>query len=119
MLTAYIKLHRLIGAKIVKCEVFGAMRDCLVIPLDLNGIMNLDKKGLLWKLLLVPRKANKNNISHYLSVMYKDENMAKYIRNLGYYEQVKYLGNVFMSTRTNKLYKKGDSMDLDKALDII
>lgn len=115
MLIAYIKMHKFIGAEIEEREVFGKLRKCISIPLDLNGIVE-GKKSVLLKLFLIAMKPNKNNSSHYLRVIYKDLDMLSCIRRLGYEDCVKYIGNVYVIGPNNPMYMEGETEDLDTVL---
>lgn len=117
MITAYLKMNRFIGAELEKREVFGKTRECISIPLDLNGIL-IKKKSLLLRLMFIAMKPNKNNMSHYLKILYNDINMKKYICDLGYENDVRYIGNVFVSSDTNMPTPENAPEDLDKILGI-
>lgn len=124
MLYCILRMNEFIGAEIHKREVMGEIQDCISIPIKINGIRQYPKAGLQLHLLMVPKKPNPRQETHYLSVSFDSlspeaKKMKRKVYGLGYWKQLKYIGKIVLSGAKlgfDKKFKRQTSLDdaLDK-----
>lgn len=123
MLFCVIRMSDFIGAEIHQREVMGEIQDCISIPIKINGIRQYPKAGLQLHLLMVPKKPNPRQETHYLSVSFDSlsseaKKMQRKVYGLGYWKQLKYIGKVILSGTKLVFEPRGKRQtSLDDALD--
>lgn len=123
MLFCVIRMSDFIGAEIHQREVMGEIQDCVSIPIKINGIRQYPKAGLQLHLLMVPKKPNPRQETHYLSVSFDSlspeaKKMQRKVYGLGYWKQLKYIGKVILSGTKLVFEPRGKRQtSLDDALD--
>lgn len=89
-----LELSKLIGVDIHKREVNGQIEKCLSIPIRLNGIRESSANKYFMNLLLIERRANRKNNTHYVSLYFMDKQLKSELVSLGYSRNIKYIGFV-------------------------
>lgn len=103
MVYCNVELSKFIGAEIEIREVNGELTECISIPIKTNGMRIGKNKKVFFPFLLKEKKPNLYNQTHYISLYNKDREFRKRISELGYEENLKFLGYA-----KSVFYKKRD-----------
>lgn len=111
-----LELTRLRNVEIEEREVNGKMEKCISIPIVSNGLMIYKKDRVYMHITMNRRRPNPDKFTHYISISITDKKVRKEIEELGFVENLKFIGHMKAGYEVRK-FSKNDMMSLDEAMD--